>query len=100
VPLKVLHSPYRDVTGPVLDYVKDVRRTSPRDLVAVFIPEYVVGHWWEALLHNQSALRLKARLLFQPGVMVINVPWQLGSAAVLESRRMEPDSERARAERV
>jgi len=52
VPLRVLHSPYRDVTGPVLDYVKDIRRTSPRDLVAVFIPEYVVGHWWEQLLHN------------------------------------------------
>ena len=46
--------------------------------MAVFIPEYVVGHWWEHLLHNQSALRLKARLLFQPGVMVTNVPWQLG----------------------
>ncbi|GAA3096337.1 amino acid transporter [Kribbella aluminosa] len=90
VPLKVLHSPYRDVTGPVLEYVKDLRRTGPRDLVAVFIPEYVVGHWWEALLHNQSALRLKARLLFQPGVMVINVPWQLGSAEVLEARRIEP----------
>ncbi|TDW77092.1 amino acid/polyamine/organocation transporter (APC superfamily) [Kribbella pratensis] len=93
VPLKVLHSPYRDVTGPVLEYVKDVRRTSPRDLVAVFIPEYVVGHWWEALLHNQSALRLKARLLFQPGVMVINVPWQLGSAEGLESRRVETAAE-------
>ena len=54
--------------------------TSPRDLVAVFIPEYVVGHWWENLLHNQSALRLKARLLFQPGVMVTSVPWQLESS--------------------
>jgi len=93
VPLKVLHSPYRDVTGPVLSYVKDVRRNSPRDLVAVFIPEYVVGHWWEALLHNQSALRLKARLLFQPGVMVINVPWQLGSAETLEARRVPPPVE-------
>jgi len=48
--------------------------------VSVFIPEYVVGRWWEALLHNQSALRLKARLLFQPGVMVISVPWQLRSS--------------------
>jgi amino acid transporter len=90
VPLKVLHSPYRDVTGPVLDFVRDIRRSSPRDLIAVFIPEYVVGRWWETLLHNQSALRLKARLLFQPGVMVINVPWQLGSAELLEARRIEP----------
>jgi amino acid transporter len=86
VPLTVLDSPYRDVTGPVLDYVAGVRRQSPRDVVCVFIPEYVVGHWWEQLLHNQSALRLKARLLFQPGVMTTNVPWQLGSAEELEAR--------------
>ena len=42
--------------------------------------EYVVGHWWEQLLHNQSALRLKGRLLFTPGVMVSSVPWQLASS--------------------
>ncbi|MDQ3735561.1 MAG: DNA-binding protein, partial [Actinomycetota bacterium] len=52
--------------------------------VVVFIPEYVVGRWWEQLLHNQSALRLKGRLLFQPGVMVTNVPWQLESSARLK----------------
>ena len=54
-----------------------MRTKNPRDVVTVFIPEYVVGHWWEQLLHNQSALRLKGRLLFQPGVMVTSVPWQL-----------------------
>jgi amino acid transporter len=89
VPLTVLDSPYRDVTRPVVDYVKHIPRESPRDVVCVFIPEYVVGHWWEHLLHNQSALRLKARLLFQPGVMMTNVPWQLGSAELLEARRRE-----------
>ncbi|GAA0541121.1 amino acid transporter [Saccharopolyspora subtropica] len=80
VPLKVLESPYREITRPVLEYVKRIRRDSPRDVVTVFIPEYVVGHWWEQLLHNQSALRLKSRLLFQPGVMVTSVPWQLESS--------------------
>jgi hypothetical protein len=91
VPLTVLDSPYRDITRPVLDYVTDIHRQSPRDVVSVFIPEYVVGHWWEHLLHNQSALRLKARLLFQPGVMVTSVPWQLGSAELREARRtVEP----------
>ncbi|WP_200827751.1 APC family permease [Thermomonospora echinospora] len=80
VPLVVLDSPYRDITGPVLAYVARIRRRSPRDVVCVFIPEYVVDHWWEQLLHNQSALRLKARLLFRPGVMVTSVPWHLGSA--------------------
>jgi amino acid transporter len=81
VPLKILDSPYREVTRPVVDYVRSVRRESPRDIVAVFIPEYVVGHWWENLLHNQSALWLKSRLLFTPGVMVTSVPWQLTSSA-------------------
>ncbi|MFI1523870.1 APC family permease [Kitasatospora cineracea] len=80
VPLKVLDSPYREITKPVVQYVREHRRSSPREAVAVFIPEYVVGHWWEHLLHNQSALWLKSRLLFTPGVMVISVPWQLASA--------------------
>jgi hypothetical protein len=80
VELVVLDSPYRAVTGPILNYIGHIRRSSPRDVVAVFIPEYVVGHWWEHLLHNQTALRLKARLLFRPGVMVTSVPWQLRSA--------------------
>ena len=86
VPLKVLDSPFREVTDPVIDYVRSVRRGSPRDLVTVLIPEYVVGHWWEHLLHNQSALRLKGRLLFTPGVMVTSVPWQLKSSVGLEDR--------------
>nr|WP_053730333.1 APC family permease [Streptomyces sp. WM6378] len=81
VPLKVLASPYREITKPVVEYVRTMRRDSPRDVIAVFIPEYVVGHWWENLLHNQSALWLKSRLLFTPGVMVTSVPWQLTSAA-------------------
>jgi hypothetical protein len=80
VPLKVIASPYREITRPVLDYVKRVSRESPRTVVTVFIPEYVVGHWWEHVLHNQSALRLKGRLLFEPGVMVTSVPWQLSSS--------------------
>lgn len=86
VRLKVLESPYREITRPVLDYVKRIRRESPRDVVTVFIPEYVVGHWWEQLLHNQSALRLKSRLLFEPGVMVTSVPWQLESAERVDLR--------------
>ncbi len=81
VPLVLLDSPYREVTRPLLDYIRSRRGQSPRDVVTVFIPEYVVGHWWEQLLHNQSALRLKARLLFEPGVMVTSVPWQLRSSA-------------------
>lgn len=80
VPLKVVASPYREITRPIIDYVRRIRRESPRTVVTVFIPEYVVGHWWEQVLHNQSALRLKTRLLFEPGVMVTSVPWQLSSS--------------------
>ncbi|MBM7088879.1 APC family permease [Streptomyces sp. NPDC012461] len=86
VPLKVLDSPYREVTRPVIEYVKNLRKESPRDVVSVIIPEYVVGHWYEHLLHNQSALRLKGRLLFTPGVMVTSVPYQLQSSEVARRR--------------
>lgn len=85
VPLKVIASPYREITRPVLDYVKRVTKESPRTVVTVFIPEYVVGHWWEQVLHNQSALRLKGRLLFMPNVMVTSVPWQLNSSERLKA---------------
>ena len=80
VPLTVVASPYREITRPVVQYVKQLRRQSPRDIVTVFIPEYVLGHWWEQVLHNQSALRLKTRLLQQRGVVVASVPYQLRSA--------------------
>src|SRR5213078_363545 len=90
VPLKILDSPYREVTRPILEYVKSIRRSSPRDVVMVYIPEYVVGHWWEQVLHNQSALRLKARLLFTPGVLVASVPWQLQSSQGLAHRLEGP----------
>jgi hypothetical protein len=96
LPLTIVESPYREITRPVLDYVKRQRRESPRDVVAVFVPEYVVGRWWEHLLHNQSALRLKGRLLFTPGVMVTSVPWQLASSARAAGRpeRAQPGAAR------
>ena len=80
VPLKVVESPYREINRPVVEYVTRLRKQSPRDVVIVYIPEYVVGHWWEQFLHNQSALRLKSRLLYERGVMVTSVPWQLSSS--------------------
>ncbi|OON80514.1 APC family permease [Streptomyces tsukubensis] len=86
VPLKILDSPYREITRPVIEYVKRLRKESPRDAVSVIIPEYVVGHWYEHLLHNQSALRLKGRLLFTPGVMVTSVAYQLESSEAAKKR--------------
>ncbi len=91
VPLKVLHSPYRELVRPIVLYVSEIRRSNPRGVVAVYIPEYVVGRWWEQLLHNQTALRLKGRLLFSPGVMVISVPYQLRSSEIAREREERED---------
>jgi amino acid transporter len=74
VPLVVVDSPFRDVTGPAVEYIRRLRGEHPGDMVAVYIPEYVVTHWWETFLHNQSAIRLKTRLLFVPGVVTTSVP--------------------------
>ena len=92
VPLKVLASPFREVTNPFVSYVKSVRSANPRDVVCVFVPEYVVGHWWEQVLHNQTALVVRTRLHFTPGIMVISVPYQLHSsqAAVDRMQREDP----------
>jgi amino acid transporter len=86
VPLKVLYSPYREIVRPIVEYASQVRKDNPRGVVAVYIPEYVVGRWWEQLLHNQTALRLKGRLLFTPGVMVTSVPYQLHSSQIAKER--------------
>ncbi len=92
VPLKVLHSPYRQVVRPVVDYARAIQQASPRGVVAVYIPEYVLGHWWERLLHNQSAFRIKSRLLFLPGVTVTSVPYQLRSSSAAAERSEERDT--------
>lgn len=80
VPLTVLASPYRETLTPLISHIKAMRQDAPRDLIVVYIPEYVVGKWWEQLVHNQTALRIKTRLHFEPGVVVASVPWQLKSS--------------------
>jgi hypothetical protein len=94
VELTVLDSPYRDLTRPVLDRIAEIRAANPHDVVSVYIPEYVVGRWWQNLLHNQSALRLKARLLFESGVMVTNVPWQLRAPEEPDLAHLDPTGDR------
>jgi amino acid transporter len=96
IPLTVLSSPYRELVHPLLEYVRGIRRESPRDVVAVYIPEYVVSHWWEQLLHNQSPLRIKARLLSEPGVMVTSVPYKLQGGSIDENP-FTPDLDEQRA---
>ena len=91
VPLKVLASPFRDMTNPFVNYVKSIRTANPRDVVCVFVPEYVVGHWWEQVLHNQTALVIRTRLHFTPGVMVTSVPYQLASSEAALDRLQRED---------
>ena len=79
--LVVIESPFRTLEGPLLTYIDAVRESNPDETLVVMLPEYVPNHWWEHLLHNQTALRLKAKLLFHPGVIVANVPYHLGAAA-------------------
>lgn len=77
VPLEIVYSPYRELVGPVLRYIEDVDREYKNDTITVIIPEFVVSHWWEHILHNQSALFLKGRLLFRKGTVVISVPYHV-----------------------
>lgn len=91
VPLTVLASPYREVTRPVVEYVRGLRSENPREIVCVFIAELVVGHWWEQLLHNQTGLILRTRLHFMPGVMVASVPYRLASSEVAVERARRDD---------
>ena len=75
--LIVIESPYRSLNRPLLAYIDTVHELFPDDTVTVILPEFVVTHWWEHLLHNQTALRLKAALLFRPGIVVTNIPQHL-----------------------
>lgn len=77
IQLVIIESPYRSLGGPLLAYIDALQETYPKDTVTVVLPEYVPSHWWENLLHNQTALRLKAALLFHPGVVVTNVPYHV-----------------------
>lgn len=75
--LVVIESPFRSLAGPLLAYVEAIHEMHPDETLIVVLPEFVPGHRWEHFLHNQTALRLKAALLFQPGVILASVPYHL-----------------------
>jgi len=77
VPLVVLESPYRSVISPVLDYIDRLDRDKPGPYLIVVLPEFVPARWWHHLLHNQTALLIKAALLFRPGKITVSVPYHL-----------------------
>jgi amino acid transporter len=96
VPLEIKLSPYRDLTGSVVEFIDELDQAYENDIVTVILPEFVLNKWWEQLLHNQSALLLKARLLFRRNTVVVSVPYHIehGKADVLGDP--EPDAETSR----
>jgi hypothetical protein len=90
VPLTVLESPYREFAIPVLKYIKAHREEHGSEVVTVYMPMYIVGHWWESLLHNRRAKRIRQQLLLMHGVSVTIVPWLLDSSELIYGRRSRP----------
>jgi amino acid transporter len=77
VELTIIESPYRSLVSPLLAYIDAMHAQYPGKVLTVILPEMVPAHWWEQILHNQTALRLKAALLFRPGIVVADVPYHL-----------------------
>jgi amino acid transporter len=88
IPLEIVDSPYRSVIQPLLQEIRDLS-PNPNDAVGVIVPEFILEHWWEHLLHGQTALLIKSRLLFEPNVVVIDVPYPIGG----DEGREEPEVE-------
>ena len=95
VQLTIIESPYRSLVGPLLAYIDAMHAQHPGKTLTVVLPEMVPAHWWEQVLHNQTALRLKAALLFRPGIVVADVPYHLrrrsanGAALVRAAQKPE-----------
>jgi amino acid transporter len=78
VELRTVFSPYRDLTQPILDVIDELDAERPDDVITVVIPEFVVEHWWDAALHNQSAVMLRTKLRQRPNTAITLIPVQVG----------------------
>jgi hypothetical protein len=90
VPLTIIESPYRDFGIPLIKYLKHRREEHGSEVVTVYLPQYIVGHWWESLLHNHRARRIRQQLMLCHGVTVALVPWLLDSSSLIYGRRSRP----------
>lgn len=97
VPLHVVASPYRSFTGPIIEFIGQYREQHGASVVTVYLPQYIVGHWWESLLHNRRARRLAQQLMLVRGVTITLVPWLLDSSQLISTRRPRtlPGTQRA-----
>jgi hypothetical protein len=78
IPLEVVHSPYRSILKPLVEFVENLRMVTPGELVTIVVPEIVPKRWWEHLLHNKTALYIRTAFLFRPNVVVTAVPYLVG----------------------
>jgi len=90
VPLVIVESPYRMLADPVAAFIARYRERHGSAVVTVYLPQYIVGHWWETLLHNRRARRMAHRLMLVHGVTVTLVPWLLDSSELIYGRRSRP----------
>ena len=96
LPLRVISSPYRDLSWPLIQHIRDHRAQHGSEIVTVYLPQFIVGHWWEHALHNHKARRLKLKLMLEQGVAIALVPWLLDSSDLLYGRRSRPVPGQAR----
>jgi len=80
VPLRIIPSPFRDFGAPLSEYLTEYRAMHEEQRMAVYLPKYVVGHWWEHIFHNHRANRIRKQLMYVRGAMIVLVPWRLESA--------------------
>lgn len=90
IPLVIIDSPYRTYTSPVSAFIKKYRANNGSAVVTVYLPQFIVGHWWESILHNRRSRRLAHQLMLVHGVSITLVPWLLDSSEVIYGRRSRP----------
>jgi hypothetical protein len=94
VELRTIFSPFRDLTGPVMEVIDELDAERPDDVITVVIPEFVVEHWWDQALHNQSALAIKTKLRQRPNTAILSVPIQVGDLAEAQTAVDDPTNTR------
>jgi len=90
VPLTIVDSPYRGISEPLIQHIAEHKRTHGSEVVTVYLSQFVVGHWWQRMLHNHKSGRIKNKLMLVPGVTVAIVPWLLGDAKLILKRTPRP----------
>jgi amino acid transporter len=90
IPLRIIESPYREVGMPLIKYIRSRREEHGSEVVTIYTPLFIVGHWWESLLHNHKGRGIRNKLMLTHGVVIALVPWLLDSSELIYGRRSRP----------